>query len=365
MTSNERGTTATSPERSDRPPAPRVGVLGLGVLGRAVATGVATHPDLRLVAAADIDSELHGEALDLEGIDQTLPEVTASLPLEELDVVAVHTASWVDDVAPTIIEILSAGCSVITAAEELTYPWHSHPEWSERLDSAAREGNAALLGVGANPGLLMDTLPTVLSLATQGVRSVRATRTIDLRVHGPARLRRFGLGMTREQFEQTDPSILHGHVGFRQSIDALGDALGWRIVNLAQHPVRIEVVGEETRRGPRAELPPGAVAVVGQRAEASFEGGFEIELSEYFGFVEDGDAVPRGDTWTMECVEQTIELVASAGVHSFSTTPATVVNMIQPLVGSAPGLRTIGEFPVRDLASKGGAKASNIQETTL
>ncbi len=78
-------------------------------------------------------------------------------------------------------------------------------------------------------------------------------------------------------------------------------------------------------------------------------------MREYFGFVDPTDPIPTGDAWTITGADQTVSLASPEGVHSFSTTPATVVNMIGPVHDAAPGLRTVGDFAVRALASKGGA----------
>lgn len=333
----------------------RVAVVGAGVLGRAVARGVARRADLDLVTVVDADPQLAGTTLDLGGADGEPLVVSPALLTDDVDVVAVLTASRLDQVGELLITLVERGIDVVTAAEELTYPWRSHPQWSARLDAAARAHGVSVLGVGANPGLLMDTLVTVLSLASQRVERIVATRTMDVRVHRAARLRRFGIGLTPDEFAAQPADTLHGHIGFRQSIDALGDALGWPIDEVVESPLSVALLTASDRTGDLVTIPAGTVAVVEQHARAVVGGRTRIELREYFGFVDADDPVPAGDAWTITGADQTVSLASTAGVHSFSTTPATVVNMIGPVHGAAPGLRTVGDFPVRALASKGGA----------
>ncbi|WP_320670493.1 hypothetical protein [Patulibacter defluvii] len=340
-----------SPSRAPRGGPVRVAVVGLGVLGRSVAAGVARRRDLVLAGVVDADPALHGTTVELEGGERAT--VAAALPAAGVDVVALLTTSRVEEVGALALDLLGRGIDVITAAEELTFPWRSHPEWSARLDAAGRAGGASLLSVGANPGLLMETLPTVLSLATQRISSIAISRTMDVRIHRPARLRRFGLGLTPEAFAAEPEEARHGHVGFRQSIDALASALDLPIDGVVQRPLSVAVIADDERRGDHAVLAPGTVAVVEQRATAMASGRPLIELREHFGFVDPEDPVPHGDRWQIVGSEQRFVLDAPDGVHSFSTTPATVVNMIGPLRDAAPGLRVIGEFPVRELASKG------------
>lgn len=328
----------------------RVGVVGLGVLGRAVAHGVLRRRDLDLVTVVDADPSLDGRFFD----GARGPIIQTRIGDEPLDVVALLTASRVDAVGPTILELVERGVNVVTAAEELTYPWYSHPDWSARLDRAAQENGVSVLSIGANPGLLMDTLVTTLSLATQQVRRVTVTRTMDLRTHRAARLRRFGIGLTPEEFRALPATTLHGHIGFRQSIDALADAFGWRVDTVHEIGPAIAHVADADRAGKVETIPAGSVAVVEQSAIATIGGHERIAFSEYFGFVDPADPVPLGDSWRLEGVEHTISLEAKDGVHSFSTTPSTVVNMLRPVHDAPAGLRTAGDFPVRELAAKGG-----------
>lgn len=333
----------------------RVAVVGAGVLGRAVARGVARRADLELVAVVDADPQLAGTSLDLGGAGGEPVVVSPALLTDDVDVVAVLTASRLDQVGDLLITLAERGVNVVTAAEELTYPWRSHPRWSARLDAAARARGVSILGVGANPGLLMDTLVTVLSLASQRVERIVATRTMDVRVHRAARLQRFGIGLTPAEFAAQPSDTLHGHIGFRQSIDALADALGWPVDEVVESPLSVAHVTTTERTGDLVTLPVGTVAVVEQHAKAVVGGETRIELREHFGFVDPGDPVPTGDAWTITGADQTVSLASPGGVHSFSTTPATVVNMIGPVHAAPAGLRTVGDFPVRALASKGGA----------
>ncbi len=339
---------------TDQPPL-RVAIVGAGVLGRSVARGVARRSDLDLMAVVDADPHLAGTTLDLPSADGEPLVISPALTADDVDVVGVLTASRVDQIGELLITLVERGINVVTAAEELTYPWHSHPQWSARLDAAARAHGVSVLSVGANPGLLMDTLVTVLSLASQRVDRIVATRTMDVRVHRAARLRRFGIGLAPERFAAQPADTLHGHIGFRQSIDALGDALGWPIDEVLESPLAVALLAESDRTGDLVTIPAGTVAVVEQHAQAIVDGRTRIELREYFGFVDPTDPIPTGDAWTITGADQTVSLASPEGVHSFSTTPATVVNMIGPVHDAAPGLRTVGDFAVRALASKGGA----------
>ena len=193
-----------------------------------------------------------------------------------------------------------------------------------------------------------------LSLATQHVKRVTVTRTMDLRVHREARLRRFGIGLTPEEFHAVPADTLHGHIGFRQSIDALADAFGWTVDAISDHGPAIACLAETDRTGKLVTIPAGSVAVIEQSSVATIGAVERITLREYFGFVDAADPVPHGDSWHIEGAEHTISLEARTGVHSHSTTPSAIVNMLRPVHDAPAGLRTTSDFSARELASKGG-----------
>jgi hypothetical protein len=204
----------------------------------------------------------------------------------------------------------------------------------------------------------MDVLPIVLSLSTRRVERLHITRTIDLRPQRRRRFERFALGARAEDFQDLPDTAVYGHIGFRQSLDAVVDALGFDVDRVEERPLRVAVVATEPRSGDFETIEHGQIAVVRQGI-AAFDGDREvIALEEYFGFIDEGDDIPRGDTYVLDGVDQQFTVSVSPGVHSFMTTPAVIVNMVVPVVDAAPGLRTMMDFTVRDLASKGQARAA-------
>lgn len=334
----------------------RVMLIGLGKLGLTVADGLIRHGAARVVGAVDLDPAkadvdlgtlLGREPIGVPVAPEPTPEALAA------DVAVLMTSSRMASVVEPIAALLERGIDVLTSAEEVAYPWGEFPEESARLDAIARAHGATLLGTGANPGFLMDVLPVVLSLATQRVVRLRITRTMDLRPHRPARLSRFALGETPERFAQIPRSVAHGHIGFRQSIDAVADALGLAIDRVEDRPLRPSVIAVRERRGELFAIEPGHVAVVSQGAAGMVGDEEVVTLEEHFGFLEEGDDMPRGDTYVLDGVDQQFTVAVRPGVMSFVTTPAVLVNMLAPVARAAPGLRSMIDFAVRDLGSKG------------
>lgn len=331
-------------------------LVGLGKLGLTVAEGLIARSDVRIVAAVDVDPAKQGA--DLGTVVGAAPigvTVTTQLPDEarDADVAVLMTHSRMAALIEPIAELLDDGVNVLTSAEELAYPWREFPQESERLDALARERNVTLLGAGANPGFLMDALPVALSVTTQQLRRLKVVRSMDLRPHRAARLRRFALGTDPERFTDISPAVVHGHIGFRQSIDAVADALGLPVDRVEEIPPRPSVVASEPRIGHSVVIERGQVAVVSQGAVGLAGEEPVITLEEHFGFLDEDDDIPQGDTWVLDGVDQRFTVTVTPGVLSFVTTPAVLINMIVPVVNAEPGLLSTLDFAVRDLASKG------------
>ncbi|MEU2266748.1 dihydrodipicolinate reductase [Streptomyces olindensis] len=333
----------------------RIALVGLGATGLAIGRALAGRRDCTLVGAADISPERVGRDLgELLGGTPSGTAVVADpdvLPLA--DVAMVATTSMLDAVEPVLSALVRRGVNVVSICEELGHPFLSHPEVSGRLDKLAVEHGVAVLGTGCNPGMIMDTLPLLLSSLTQRVRRVRIRRTADMSRYG-AILAKFGLGLTEERFaaEQGAGRVI-GHVGFEQSVAALAAGLGWDLDEIVVDAPRPALLAAEPRSGEHIRIEPGTVAAVLHGARGLSGGEAVIELGIHFGLFQPGDPMEDGDACVIEGDEQTVEVRVPGGYESFLSTVAVSSNAVVAAVGAAPGLRTMADLPVAALASKG------------
>ena len=79
------------------------------------------------------------------------------------DVALLATDSFVQKALPKIEKLVRKGLDVVSTAEEMAYPWISHPEESAQMDRLARKHKVSILGTGINPGFVMDLLVVMLS----------------------------------------------------------------------------------------------------------------------------------------------------------------------------------------------------------
>ncbi len=320
-----------------------IGVVhyGLGPIGLAVARLAGERPWLRSVAAVDVDPAVRGRSLD-ELLDdgQGGPIVAASYRTAVDASVALHcTGSSLERTAEQLLELVAAGLNVISTNEELAYPWDAHPAIAAQIDAAARAARVTVLGTGINPGYAMDYLALVLSAVTQRVDRVVVHRVQDAAVRRLPLQRKVGAGMEPEAFRADAAEGRLGHIGLRESADALAHALGWRLTEFSEaiEPISADgpvamADGTMIERGRVLGLHQAATARVGAREVISLT----LDMAVGIG--------PSRDTIQVVGVPD-LTLEIPGGLHGDLATAAIVVNAIPRVIAAAPGLKVMADLP--------------------
>src|SRR5438552_17395102 len=95
-----------------------------------------------------------------------------------------------------LLECLEAEACVVSACEELSCPFRTHPELAAKLDTAAKEWGVALVGTGVNPGFVMDKLVVTLAAVAQRIEHAKALRVVDASKRRLPLQKKIGAGMT-------------------------------------------------------------------------------------------------------------------------------------------------------------------------
>jgi 4-hydroxy-tetrahydrodipicolinate reductase len=302
---------------------------GLGPIGVSIAR-YALDRGHRIIGAIDIDPEKVGRDVGLLlGRDALGVTVTAD-PAEALargpQAVLHSTQSHIPQVLSQIIDCLEAGACVVSTCEEMAFPWYRHPAAAHRIDRVAKARHVAAVGVGVNPGYVMDVLPVVLTAPCREVRSVHVTRVVDA---GKRRLplqRKVGAGMTKAEFEKGVADGKLGHVGLQESIATISDALAWQLDAITED---IEPVME------------GAEVKGLHQVARGMQGGRPVITLDLTMAV--GSANPR-DTVIIEG-DPPLNVTAAGGVHGDVATCAIAVNALPRILEAAPGLTTVYRLP--------------------
>jgi hypothetical protein len=323
----------------------RVVQFGVGPIGASIVRLMRQKPSLEILGAVDKDPLKAGRDLgEIAGAHDRpwgitiLPEVSAVLETST-DVVVHTTSSYLADVMDELLACISAGCCVVSTCEELSYPFHKHPQLAATLDASAKEEGVAIVGAGVNPGFVMDKLVLTLSAAAQRVDWARATRIVDASQRRLPLQKKIGAGMQCDEFREQVAAGKIKHHGLPESIAMTADGLGFALDDISE---TIEpILAEETVKTEFLEVAPGEVAGVHQIARG-ISGGQEkilMELQMYVGAKQPSDSIElRG--------EPNLSMIIPGGTQGDLATAAIAVNAIPAILQAPAGLRTVRDLPL-------------------
>jgi 4-hydroxy-tetrahydrodipicolinate reductase len=323
----------------------RVMHVGLGPIGAAVVRQVVARKGFQIVAAVDIDPYKVGKDVgDVIELNRKLrvkvtPELGKTIKATKPDVAVLCTASSLKRVLPQFEEILKHKVPIVSTTEELAYPAPYNRRLAKRLDEVARKAKVAVLGTGVNPGFTMDALPIALTGVCEHVDRIEVHRVQDARVRRLPFQQKIGSGLTREQFQKKVDDGSVRHVGLSESIQMIGDAMGWKLdritddikPKMADHTVESEFIAVDA----------GFVCGIIQDGVGYMKGQpvITLHMEAYLGAPESYDSVliegsPR------------IHSKIIGGVHGDVATASITVNSIPKVIAAAPGLRTMRDMPL-------------------
>lgn len=323
----------------------RIVQFGVGPIGASVVRLMRQKNAIEITGAIDSDPAKAGRDLgEVVGAADApwgirVSAEAAPVLAGQVDVVMHCTSSYLKDVMSQLLACLDAGCCVVSTCEELAYPFRKHPELSARLDAAAKEEGVALVGVGVNPGFVLDKLVLTLAVVAQRVDSVRAVRIVDAAKRRLPLQKKIGAGMTPQEFRERVAAGIIKHHGLPESVAMVAAALGFAVDQISE---TIEpVIAEDRVKTEFLEVEAGQVAGVHQIARGTAGGDEKIfmELRMYLGAKNPADTVTLAG-------EPNITLTIPGGTHGDIATAAVAVNAIPEILAAQAGLRTSRDLPL-------------------
>jgi 4-hydroxy-tetrahydrodipicolinate reductase len=326
----------------------KVILWGLGSMGGGMAKALLKKRGVEIVGAigqnpAKIGNDL-GEVLGHENIGIKISAEAADVLSLSADIVLHSTQSFTKTVFPQIKQIVESGKNVITIAEEMAAPQAQNRELAEQLDALARNHGVSILGTGINPGFILDTLIVALTGACMEVNSIKAARVNDLSPFGPTVMKTQGVGATPEEFVAGlgDGSIV-GHIGFKESIFLIANAIGWELDRVEE--TREPIISSVYRETPHVKVQPGMVAGCRHIARGYKNGEEIITLEHPQQIHPELEGVETGDyIWIKGTPD--INFANKPEIPGGIGTMAVAVNMIPQVINARPGLLTMMELPV-------------------
>jgi 4-hydroxy-tetrahydrodipicolinate reductase len=162
-------------------------------------------------------------------------------------------------------------------------------------------------------------------------------RVQDARIRRLPFQQKIGAGLTREQFDRQVERGAVRHVGFTESIQMIGDAMGWRLDRIVD--VVTPKIAEQAIASERLTVNAGQVCGVIQNGVGYGKDVplITLRLEAYLGAPDSYDSVliegsPR------------IHSTIAGGVHGDIATASITVNSIPAVLSAAPGLRTMRDM---------------------
>lgn len=214
----------------------------------------------------DVDeAKLDRELGDVLGLDDSLGISVCSEPHEfldahKVDVVINSTTSSIRLIVDQIEPFIRAGMDIISSCEELAFPGPGSIDSAKKIDDLAKKHGASVLGTGINPGLMMDTLPIMLTTVCQDVRKVQVFRTVNASERRGALQRKIGAGTSTGAFGRLVEAKQVRRVGMLESLCSIAHALGWELQDSVESVEPI--IAERKVKTGFLQVNPGEVAGV-------------------------------------------------------------------------------------------------------
>ncbi len=306
----------------------KVVLCGLGAIGAEILRYLVERSH-EVVGVADSDINKAGKTvLELTGLPLELrvrPSIRA-LQLGGVDVAVFSTSSRLSAIEADIIQAVSSGVDVVTTSEEMAFPDYAGGSAGKRIDTLAKQKGVSVVGVGVNPGFVMDWVPAVVASASKNPTSIHVVRSVDVSKRRRQLQAKTGVGLTRAKFEKGVTDGVLGHVGLVESANLVALSLGKGLEGLTQGT--FPVLGAE-------DYVMGVRQFVEGRA-GSCAIRLDLEMT-----------ITSADFDTIEVKgEPNLKLRFEKGVFGDSATVALTVSAAERIGYARPGLITVLELPL-------------------
>ena len=206
----------------------RVVLCGMGAIGTEI-LGYLLKRSHEVVGVVDTDPQKVGRTVaELTGLPLAI-RVSGSIrevPLEGAEVAIFSTKSRIPELLDDITYAATKGLDVVTTSEEMAYPSFAGAAFVPALDKVATDNEVTIVGVGVNPGFVMDWVPALVTSATKNPTSIHVVRSVDVSRRRRQLQAKSGVGHTRAKFEKEVKEGTIGHLGLVESAHLIALSLG-------------------------------------------------------------------------------------------------------------------------------------------
>ena len=329
----------------------KIAIWGFGAMGQGIAHVLLRKKGIEITGVCDIAPSLVGKGIfEILGAKSAQDDVIITDDIQRAvnsancDLCILATDSFTAKAFDKIMTLVSLGVNVITTAEEMAYPKANEPELARQLDDAAKQHGVSVLGIGINPGLVMDLLAILLSAAMTDVTAVECRRVNSLSPFGPTVMEEQGVGISPAEFAKgVSDKTLAGHVGFKESIYMISDALGLKIESFDQQMQPI--ITSIDRKSPHGFAKAGHLAGVNMTGQGIKDGNVIIDMKHPQQIEPEAEGTATGD-YIVLSGDPLISMSIVPEINGGTGTIAMCINCIPQVINAAPGLITMLDIPV-------------------
>ena len=191
----------------------------------------------------------------------------------------------------------------------------------------------------------MDTLAIVLTGICQDIKWIEVRRVMDASTRRIPFQKKIGAGLSVAEFkDKITTKLITGHVGLKQSIGMIADALGWNLQSIEVKAAE-PVIAEKTIDTGAVNVNPGDAAGLKQTAIGIKDGkpAIVLKFQAYLGSEEEYDSITIIGT-------PEIHQKISPCIHGDIGTAAIIANSIPKVLNAPPGLVTMKDLPIPSAA---------------
>ncbi|MDX1358294.1 MAG: 2,4-diaminopentanoate dehydrogenase [Clostridia bacterium] len=328
----------------------QIAIWGFGAMGMGMGKMLSKKTGVDIAAVCDLHPGRVGKSIgEILGIDRWSgvvieSDIEKALGDKKIDLCILATDSFTRGAYQKLMTILAKGINVITTAEEMAYPKACEPKLAKELDVIAKENGVTVLGTGINPGMIMDLLVICLTGCMEEVTHIEAKRVNSLSPFGETVMEEQGVGITESEFnERVEQGRLAGHVGFRESINMIADAIGWKVDRFEQQMKPI--ITTVNRKSPYGFAAAGSLAGINMTGQGYIDGKIKIDMIHPQQIEPESEGTHTGDYITIKG-NPPVNLAIKPEVDGGIGTIAICVNMIPHVINAGAGLKTMIDLPV-------------------
>ena len=321
----------------------RVVLFGLGVIGGGVLRLAERRPALEIVGAVVRNEAFSGRRLSelVAGATSDLRASTDGATIlrdTQPDVAVIATRSTLAEVLPQLRQCAQSGVATACTAEDLAYITPDDGPEAREIFALAQLHRVAIVGIGLNPGFVLDLWPLVLTSLAHDVTSIDAERVVDLSGFGPRVRASLGVGYSPEAFErELARGAISGHRGFPESLRLIGTTLGRQVdrTNVDTTPI----FARRDRPLLDGTLHAGETAGVRQLATGTTAGVEWLRLTMTASVALDEIGVEPIDRVQIDGPTP-LRAAISPGVGAVPGTVGRIVNALPAVAAAGPGVQT-------------------------